>query len=134
MSSAAIQAFTQKFSESPELRHQISQVTSVPELMTLLQEWGFTLTPPEVISLAQAAYDTWIKSLKPTVRPFFVEAHDNKTLNQAIETCKRSEEVITLAQSHGFQLSESELKEAANVAYKIDGFSFEKLWFQSLGI
>jgi predicted ribosomally synthesized peptide with nif11-like leader len=134
MFSAAVEDFNQKFGQSAELRLKISQIESVLELMVLLQEWGCNLTALEMIALAQQAYQTWLASLSPTVQPFFVEVHENKTMNQAIETCHHSKEVITLAESHGFQLSEADLQAAATAAAQIEGFSFEKLWFRRLGL
>ena len=134
MSSSAIQDFNQKFAQSAELRQKIGQVESVPQLIGLLQEWDISLTGPELMSLAQQSYQTWLASLSATVRPFFVEAHDNKTLNKAIETCSTPHDVVILAKAHGFQLSESDLQTAAAAAAKIEGFSFEKVWFKSLGL
>jgi hypothetical protein len=110
------------------------KVESVPQLVALLQEWGCNLTQPEIITLAQQAYQTWLASLNPTVQTFFVEAHENKTINQAIETCKTPNDVILLAKAHGFLLSEVDLHAAAEAADKVEGFSFEKLWFRSLGL
>lgn len=132
--SAAIQDFNQKFAQSAELRQKIRQVESVPQLLTLLQEWGCTLTAPEVVALAQQAYQTWLASLDPAIQPFFAAAHNNPTLNQAIETCRHPDDVIALAQTHGFQLSAADLQTAAAAADQIEGFSFEKLWFKGLGL
>jgi predicted ribosomally synthesized peptide with nif11-like leader len=134
MSSPAIQDFNQKFAQSAELRQKIRQVDSVPQLLTLLQEWGCTLTGPEVVALAQQAYQTWLALLDPATQPFFVAAHTNPALNQAIETCRHSNDVIALAQAHGFQLAEADLQAAATAADQIEGFSFEKLWFKGLGL
>lgn len=134
MSSSAIQDFNQKFAQSSELRQQIRQVESVPQLLALLQAWGCNLTGPELITLAQQAYQTWLAALNPAIQPFFVAAHDNPVLNQAIETCRQPDDVIALAQAHGFQLSEADLQAAAAAADQIEGFSFEKLWFRSLGL
>jgi predicted ribosomally synthesized peptide with nif11-like leader len=134
MFSAAVEDFNQKFEQSAELRLKISQVESVPQLMALLQEWGCNLTAPEIITLAQQAYQTWLACLAPTVQPFFVEAHENQALNQAIETCHNPQDVIVLAKSHGFQLAEADLQAAATAAEQIEGFSFEKLWFKRLGL
>ena len=134
MSSPTIQDFNQKFVQSAELRQKISKVESVPQMMTLLQYWECSLSVPELITLAQKSYQTWLASLSSTVRPFFVEAHDNKTLNKAIETCNTPDDVVILAKSYGFQLSESDLQSAAAAAAKIEGFSFEKVWFKGLGL
>ncbi|MEL6130532.1 MAG: Nif11-like leader peptide family RiPP precursor [Cyanobacteria bacterium J06628_4] len=134
MSSPAIQDFNQKFAQSPELRQQIGNVDSVPQLIALLQEWDCHLTGPELVTLAQQAYQTWLASLDLAVRPFFVEAHNNPTLNKAIETCNTPNDVVVLAKTHGFQLSEADLQAAASAAMKIEGFSFEKIWFKSLGL
>jgi predicted ribosomally synthesized peptide with nif11-like leader len=134
MFSAAVEDFNQKFGQSAELRRQISQVESLPQLMALLQEWGCNLTAPEIITLAQQAYQTWLASLAPTLQPFFVAAHENQDLNQAIETCHNPQDVIALADSHGFQLTEADLQAAATAAAQIEGFSFEKLWFKRLGL
>ncbi|MBE9069429.1 Nif11-like leader peptide family natural product precursor [Leptolyngbya cf. ectocarpi LEGE 11479] len=134
MSSPAIQDFNQKFAQSPELQQKIGEVESVPQMLALLQAWDCTLTGPELIVLAQQAYQTWLASLDLTVRPFFVEAHENKTINKAIETCHTPQDVVLLAKTHGFQLSERELKAAADAAAKVEGFSFEKIWFKGLGL
>ena len=132
MTSSAIQDFNQKFAQFPELQRKIGEVESVPQLVALLQEWGCNLTGPDLVSLAQQAYQTWLASLDLTVRSFFVEAHDNKVLNQAIETCNSPNEIVLLAKAHGFELSESDLQSAAEAAARIEGFSFEKIWFKSL--
>ncbi|MEM7062617.1 MAG: Nif11 family protein [Cyanobacteria bacterium P01_B01_bin.77] len=134
MSSPAIQDFNQKVAQSPELQQKISEVESVPQMLALLQEWECNLTGPELITLAQQAYQTWLASLDLTVRPFFVEAHANKTLNKAIETCNTPQDVVLLAKTHGFQLSKRELQAAADAAAKVEGFSFEKIWFKGLGL
>lgn len=133
MFSPSIEAFNQKFAQSLELRQQITEVESVPQLIALLKEWDCNLTGQEITSLAQQAYETWLASLDPTVQPFFIEAHENKTLNLAIETCKNPNDVILLANAHGFTLSELDLQTAAKIADQFEGFSFEKLWFKSLG-
>ena len=133
MSSSAIEDFNQKFAQSPELQQKISEVESVAQMMAVLQEWNCSLTEVDLINLAQQAYQAWLASLDPVVRPFFVKAHINKTLNNAIEACKNPNDVVVLAKDHGFQLSEMDLQAAAKAANKIEGFSFEKLWFKSLG-
>jgi predicted ribosomally synthesized peptide with nif11-like leader len=133
MFSAAIEDFNQKFAQSTELRQKIRQVESVPQLVALLRDWGCDLTAAEIIALAQQAYQTWFASLHPTVQPFFMEAHENKALNNAIEVCRNPSDVIALAKAHGFELSEADLQAAAEAADRIEGFSFEKLWFRSLG-
>ena len=134
MSSPAIQDFNQKFAQSPKLRGEISEVESVSQLATLLQEWGCNLTGSELITLAQQTYKTWLMSLDSTVQPFFVEARENMILNKAIETCNNPNDVVVLAKAHGFQLSEADLQAAAEAANKIEGFSLEKVWFKSLGL
>ncbi len=133
MTSPAVEDFNQKFARSADFRLQISRTESVPQLLAILQTWDCTLTGPEVIGLAQQAYQTWLAMLNPTVQAFFVEAHENKILNQAIETCKNPADAIALAQTHDFQLSEADLQTASDAANTIEGFSFEKLWFRSLG-
>ncbi|NEQ55605.1 MAG: Nif11 family protein [Leptolyngbya sp. SIO3F4] len=132
MSSPAIQNFNQTFAQSPGFQQKIGEVESLPQLVALLQEWDCNLTGPELVVLAQEAYQSWLASIDSAVRPFFVEAHNNKTLNKAIETCKNSNDVILLAKTHGFHLSEADLQAAAEAASKIKGFSFEKIWFKSL--
>ncbi len=134
MSSPAIQDFNQKFSQFPEFRQKIADTSSVPELMTVLQEWGCQLTGPQIVTLAQQAYQDWLAFLSPTAQRFFVESHENETLNKAIETCKSPEDVMALAKTHGFSLSKADLQTAAIAAAKIEGFSFEKLWFKQLGL
>ncbi len=131
---SAIQAFNQAFAQSPELRQQIREVASVPQLLALLQTWGFSLTGPEIMILAQQAYQTWLVALDPTVRPFFVAAREDRALNQALESCQNPDAVIRLAQSRGFELSLADLQAAANAANQIEGFSLEKVWFKSLGL
>jgi predicted ribosomally synthesized peptide with nif11-like leader len=134
MTSTNLENFQQKFSQSPEFQQQIREAQSVPQLLTLLQQWDCPLAPEELITLAQQAYQTWLESLKPTIQLFFVEAHENKALNREIETCKNPEAVIALAKAHGFEISEADLQMAAEAASQIEGFSFEKLWFKGLGL
>lgn len=134
MASPAIQDFNQKFAQSPELQQQIAAVESVPQLMAVLQVWECNLTGPEIVTLAQAAYQCWLDALDPGIQPFFVEAHNNKTINQSIEQCKNPEDVVVLAANHGFQLTVADLERAAIAASQVEGFSFEKLWFKGLGL
>ena len=134
MCSPAIQDFNRKFSDFAELRQNISAVQSLPEFIAVLQDWECHLTGAELVTLAQQAYQTWLDCLDPKVQPFFAEAHQNKALNQAIEDCRNPNDVVVLAKSYGFELTESDITTAAEAAYKIEGFSFEKLWFKGLGL
>jgi predicted ribosomally synthesized peptide with nif11-like leader len=136
MSSADLQDFYQKFANYPEFRQKISQAESMPQLIAILQEWGCHLTGAELMTLAQQAYQTWIAELDRTqqLQSFFLKARENQELNKLVETCNHPDDVIALAQAYGFQLSEEDLKIAAEVTHKIEGFSFEKLWFKKLGL
>lgn len=134
MLSPAIQDFNQKFAQSSELRQKISQVDSLPQLIELLKQWDCNLSGPDLISLAQGAYQRWLDTLKPNLKAFFIKAHENKALNQAIETCKNTNDAVVLADAHGFKISEIDLQDAATAAHQIEGFSFEKLWFQGIGL
>ena len=132
--SKPIDAFHQKFAESSEFRKQIRKVESLPQFLAILEEWGCELSGPEIVNLAQTAFQKWISKLESDVQSFFQEAHTNHTLNRAIESCRNIQDAVELANRHGFHLSEIDLIHAAAEAHKIDGFSFEKLWFRSLGL
>ncbi|MFZ9736709.1 MAG: Nif11-like leader peptide family natural product precursor [Prochlorotrichaceae cyanobacterium] len=134
MSFPAIQDFHQKFAHSADLRRQIKAVKSLPEMMALLQSWDIHLTRDELQTLAQNSFETWLASLNPLTQAFFLQARQDKALNIAVESCKAANDVVRLARSYGYHLTETDLAEAAQAANQIQGFSFEKIWFKHLGL
>ena len=109
-------------------------MTSVGDLMALAQEQGFQLTGADLQTMAQQAYQAWLDRLTPSSRPFFEKLHADETLNKQHTQCRSPADVIALATEHGFDLTETDLTAAAEAAAAEDGFSFEKLWFKSLGM
>ncbi|MGF1604441.1 MAG: Nif11-like leader peptide family natural product precursor [Thermosynechococcaceae cyanobacterium] len=132
MLSQTVQDFSQRIAASPELQARIRGMTSVGEFMGLSQELGFQLTGDDFKRLTQQVYQQWLSQLPSHSRPFFELLHDNESLNKRHVACRSSADVIALATEHGFALTEADLQQAAQAAAAQEGFSFEKLWFQSL--
>lgn len=134
MSFSAIQDFYQKFAQSAELRSQIQRIESLPQLLELLQTWNIHLTGEQLQTLAKTAFDTWILTLEPPIQDFFLRVRQDQSLNVAIENCRHPQDVVILANAYGYTLTEIDIQEAAEMAARIEGFSFEKLWFKRLGL
>lgn len=128
------QAFNAKVAESLELQARIRSMTSPMELLTLAREQGIELTGADLSAIAQQAYRQWIAGLDDQARRFFELVHANPELNQALQQCQTSEAAVALSQTCGVKLTLAELQQAAIAANAIVGFSFEKLWFRSLGL
>lgn len=134
MSSRSLASFNARIAESAELQERLNSIQSPGELMALAQEQGLELTPEDFREIAQAAFQQWITLLDATTRAFFEQAQSLPELNQKLKQCQSPETAIDLAREHGFELTITDLQQAAIVARTIPGFSFEKLWFKKLGI
>lgn len=134
MSSQTVAEFNAKVAASPELQERLRSVTSPVELMAFAHEQGYPLTAEHLRELAQHAYEQWVTQLTGPLRSFMEQAQSVEPLNQALKQCRTPVDVITLGQSAGFTLTETDLQQAAIVAESIPGFSFEKLWFRGLGL
>jgi predicted ribosomally synthesized peptide with nif11-like leader len=134
MQTQAAQAFSQKVAASSELRAKIRAMKSVDDLMGLANELGLQLTGDDLQSLAQQAYQQWLANLPPQSRPFFERLHNDERLHKQHRACRSSTDVMALAAKYGFELTEADLQQAAQATAAQDGFSFEKLWFQGLGM
>lgn len=129
-----VQAFNTKIAISPDLQTQLRSITSIGELRALAQSQGFDLTQTDLQEMAQQAFREWLSSLSPNMRPFFEHMHADTTLTKKYTQCRTPADVIALATADGFELTAGDLRSAAEAAATLKGFSFEKLWFQGLGI
>jgi predicted ribosomally synthesized peptide with nif11-like leader len=134
MLSHSAQAFNKKIATSPEFQTKLHNISSPIDFLALAQAEGFDLDLPDLQTLAQEAFQDWLKQLPSKTREFFYTVRNDKTLDSQLKTCQSPAEAIALATQCGFQLSEDDLKQAASAAESIDGFSFEKLWFRGLGL
>jgi len=134
MLSESLQAFNDKVAASSELRAKLNALNSPIDFLALAKGEGCDLTPQDFQTLAQQAYQQWIKQLDPKISLLFSQIHSDKDLNNQLKNCKSNADAIALAQQCGFELSEDDLRQAAVIAESIAGFSFEKLWFRQLGL
>ncbi len=134
MSSRSLQEFNARIAASTELQERPNTIQSPGELMALAQEQGLELTPEDFREIAQAAFQHWITLLDGTTRAFFEQAQSLPDLNQKLKQCQSPETAIALAREYGFELTITDLQQAAISAQTIPGFSFEKLWFKNLGL
>jgi hypothetical protein len=132
MPSQTVQSFSRQIASSPELKARIRAMTSVGEFMSLAHELGCPLTGEDLTHLAQQAYQQWLAELPSHSRLFFEQLHDHESINKQHLTCQSMADVIRLAEEYGFTLTEADVQQAAQAAAGQAGFSFEKLWFQSL--
>ncbi len=134
MSSRSLEEFNAKIAASAELQERVRTVQSPFELITLAQEQGLELTRDDLQEIARTAYQQWIILLDGQTRAFFEQADLLPDLNQKLKQCQSPEAAIDLAREYGFDLTISDLQQAAAAAQTIAGFSFEKLWFKNLGL
>jgi predicted ribosomally synthesized peptide with nif11-like leader len=132
MLSKISQQFNEHLAQSPQLQQQLRLVKSPVDLLKLAKQEGFELTKNDFQQLAQQAYQDWLRQLNPSVAIFFERVHSTPELNDKLHQCNSGEDLITLADECGFQLTPNDLKQAAQIAESIKGFSFEKLFFQNL--
>jgi predicted ribosomally synthesized peptide with nif11-like leader len=122
MPSRSLEGFNAKIAESPELQKRVEAIQSAVELIALAQEQ------------VQTAFHYWLTQLDQMTQTFFDQAQAQPDLNQKVKTCQSPAAVIAVAKEHGFDLAIADLQQAAIVARRIPGFSFEKLWFKNLGL
>lgn len=133
MSSRSLQELQARIAKSAELQERVKTIQSPQELMTLAQEQGLELTREDLQEIARTAYQQWIVLLDGQTRAFFEQADVLPDLNQKLKQCQSPKTAIDLAREYGFELTIADLQQAAAAAQTIPGFSFEKLWFKSLG-
>lgn len=134
MSALSVAAFNAKVAASAELQARLRAITSPMELVSFAREQGVELTSADLQAIAQTAYQQWINHLNPAIRPFFEQAQVMPELNAQLKQCQTPADAIGLAQSNGFDLTIADLQYAADAAAVIPGFSFEKLWFRTMGL
>jgi len=134
MSSQALQEFKVQISQSVNLQEKIDLIQSPVELILLAKTIGLELTNDDLKEIAQTAFHQWVSQLSGSIQNFFETAKNNQELNQRVRQCKSSTDVITLAKEYQFAFSEADLQQAAALSQKLEGFSFEKLWFKELGL
>jgi hypothetical protein len=134
MVSESLQAFNERVAASAEVQARLNAVTSVIDVLTIAKSEGYELTPTDLQTLVQQAYQQWLERLDPKISQFFTQVHDNKDLNSQLKSCQSSAAALALAHQCGIEVSEDDLKQAALIAESIVGFSFEKLWFRQLGM
>lgn len=132
MLSTTAQKFNNYVAQSSKLQSQIDAITSPLELLEIAHKAGFELTQEDLQTIAQNAYQQWLATLEKSVRNFFEIAHQNPEINQKLKQCRSVSMVIDLAQESNIKLTVSQIQQAAVLAYRIPGFSFEKLWFYQL--
>jgi predicted ribosomally synthesized peptide with nif11-like leader len=130
----SLQALNEKIAADPEIQAKLRAIKSPMEFLSLAQTVGFDLTGADLQTLAQQAHQRWIEKLPAKQAAFFTQVRATRALDDQLKTCRSIAEVIALAKGCHVGLSAAELTQAAAVAAAIPGFSFEKLWFSSLGL
>ena len=128
------QTFNLRVEQSPELQARLEQIRSPIELMNLARSVGVELTGADVGEIAQTAYHAWVVTLDLPMRSFFELAQRSEELNRELKQCQTLAAAIDLVTRNGFNLTEIDFQQAATAAATIVGFSFEKLWFRTLGL
>lgn len=134
MSSQSLQEFKDQISQSINLQEKIDLIQSPVELILIAKAMGIELTNDDLKEIAQTAFHQWVSQLSGSIQNFFETAQNNQELNQRLRQCKSSSDVVVLAKEHQFEFSEVDLQQAATLSQKLEGFSFEKLWFKQLGL
>jgi predicted ribosomally synthesized peptide with nif11-like leader len=134
MSSQSLQEFKDQISQSVSLQEKIDLIQSPMELILLAKAIGIELTNDDLKEIAQTAFQQWVSQLSGSIQNFFGTAKNNQELNQRVRQCKSSIDVVALAKEYQFEFTEADLRQAAFISQRIEGFSFEKLWFKELGL
>lgn len=134
MVSKIAQKFNQHIAKSIDLQRQLRSIKSPFELIQIAKQEGFELNSQDLKELAQIAYQKWLANLHPQTRLFFEKVHFNPELDQKLHQCKSIDDLMNLAAQCGWQINYLQIEQAAQVAKSISGFSFEKIFFQNLGI
>lgn len=71
MLSESLQAFNDKVAVSSELRAKLNALNSPIDFLALAKGEGCDLTPQDFQTLAQQAYQQWIKQLDPKISLLF---------------------------------------------------------------
>ncbi len=134
MLSQTTQKFNEHLAQSLDLQMKLRSINSPVDLVNIAKQEGFELSMEDLKELAQQAYQQWLANLNPPISVFFEKIHLNPELNHKLHQCQSVDDVISLAHECGFAITLSNLQAAAEVAASIQGFSFEKLFFQNLGL
>ena len=134
MLSETTQKFNEHLAQSNDLQIKLRAIKSPLDLVNIAKQEGFELSIEDLKELAQQAYQQWLANLTPQMSLFFEKIHLNPELNHQLHQCQSLDDLISLADQCGFEITASNLKLAAQVAESIKGFSFEKLFFQNLGL
>lgn len=132
MLSQKTKEFNEYLIQSNKLQVKLRKINSPIELIKLAKEEGFELSGEDFKELANHAYQEWSNQLNKTTRLFFAKVHLTPEINQKLYQCKSKKDVLNLAQEYGFNLVESDINLAAEIAQSIQGFSFEKIFFNKI--
>jgi predicted ribosomally synthesized peptide with nif11-like leader len=131
MLSEKIRKFNEHIIKNPELQAKIKKINSPIDLINIAKSEGFDLTIEEFKELAQNAFQQWLNQLNEATRLFFVQIHSTTELHQKLQECNSKQDLINLAEKCGFSLTESDINLAIKIAYNIQGFSFERMFFEN---
>jgi hypothetical protein len=134
MVSEITKKFNEYLAQSDEIQQQLRLIKSPLDLINIAKKEGFELSIKDFQELANQAYQDWLSQLNPQVRLFFEKVHSTPDLHNKLQQCNCVNDLLILADQCHFNLTEDDLKQAANIAESIPGFSFEKLFFQHLGM
>ncbi len=134
MVSEIVKKFNEYLAQSPEIEEQLRLIKSPLDLVNIAKQEGFELSIKDFQELANQAYQDWLSQLNPQMRCFFEKVHLTPDLHNKLQQCNCVRDLIILADQCHFNLSENDLKQGAKIAESIRGFSFEKLFFQNLGL
>lgn len=134
VSSPSLQKFKDRISQSVDLQEKIDLIQSPMELILFAKAIGIELTENDLKEIAQTAFQQWVSQLSGSIQSFFESAQSIQELNQRVRQCKSPTDVIALAKEYQFEFTEADLRLAAVISRRLEGFSFEKLWFKQLGL
>lgn len=134
MLSETTKKFNEYLAQNLDLQVKLRAINSPFDLINIAKKEGFELTIEEFKELATIAYEQWLIKLTPKMRLFFEKIYVTPELNNELHHCNSVEDLINLAKECDFEITLSQLQEVAEIAQSIQGFSFEKIFFQNLGI
>lgn len=132
MLSQKTKEFNEYLTQSDKLQVKFRKINSPIELIKLAKEEGFELSMEDFKELANHAYQQWSNQLNENTRLFFAKVHLTPEINQKLYQCQSKKDVLNLAQEYGFNLVESDINLADKIAQSIQGFSFEKIFFNKI--
>ncbi len=134
MLSKTIEEFNEYISDSPTLQKKLRSIKIPPDFINIAKQEGFEITLEDFKALAQHNYQEWKKNIDSPSRIFFEKVHLSPELNQELHECYYADDIINLSHKYNCSITLSNLQSAIDVAKSIKGFSFEKLFFQNLGM